>query len=300
MRETPTQQDQRSRNKRDEIDILGYLAIVRKRALLISILSITGLVLSLTYSYSLADRYKAKAVISPVKEGGASTGISVLVQQIESVPGMSLSSPSSSGEILALLNSNMLRKKTIEQFDLLPVIFGARWDSEKNDWEAGKEKPSVHEGLRALERAISVKHSPKDNTITITSESASPAGAAAVIEKLLQVLNTHLSSEARRVAESNRDYLEGQLKYTADPLIRQNIYGLIAQQIESSMMAGVMENFAFKVIDPPEAPDMKSSPKRHIIIAAGFGLSLSAGVLLAFGLEFFEARRYRRKSFEKN
>lgn len=276
----------------DEIDIDRYFSILRKRALLISVLAITGLILAYAGSLLLEDRFLAKAVISPVKEGGgAPAGLSVLVQQLESVPGMSLSSPSSAPEILALLNSNMLRKKVIEQYDLLPVIFSERWDSEKKNWAELEAKPTLHDALRALERLMSVRHSPKDNTITISLESANPVDAAQMLDKLLSVLNTHLSNEARRIADANRRYLEGQLKYTSDPLIRQNIYTLIAQQLESAMMAGVMENFAFKIIDPPEAPDRKSSPRRGLITLAGFAGAFSAGVLLAFVLEYLKARR---------
>ena len=119
-----------------------------------------------------------------------------------------------------------------------------------------------------------------------------------LLDKLLGILNAHLSDEARRIAQSNKNYLESQLKYTADPLIRQNIYALIAQQIESSMMAGVMENFAFKVIDPPEAPDRRSSPRRQFIAAAGFAISLSVAIIIAFALDFFEVRRARENTFE--
>ena len=299
MQDAPFFHDPREQSGRDEINILRYLSILRKRALLITVLSIAGLALALALSLLLEDRYQAKAVISPVKEGGgASNGFAVLVQQLESVPGMSLSSPSSSTEILALLNSNMLRKKTILKFDLLPVIFSKRWDREKKDWAAGKDKPSVHDGLRALEKILSIRHSPKDNTITITSELENPRDAAMLLDKLLEILNTHLSDEARRIAQSNKNYLEGQLKYTADPLIRQNIYALIAQQIEASMMAGVMENFAFKVIDPPEAPDQRSSPRRRFIAASGFAASLSVAIILAFVLDFFETRRARLNTFE--
>src|SRR3972149_1877590 len=148
----------------------------------------------------------------------------------------------------------MLRKKVIERYDLLPVIFSERWDSEKKNWAEQEAKPTLHDALRALERLMSVRHSPKDNTITITLESTNPRDAAQMLDKLLSVLNPHLSNEARRIADANRRYLEGQLKYTSDPLIRQNIYTLIAQQLESAMMAGVMENFAFKVIDPAKGP----------------------------------------------
>ena len=297
MQDAPFYQDPQRQSGRDEIDILRYFSILRKRALLILILSLTGLALALGLSYLLEDKYQAKAVISPVKEGsGASGGVAVLVQQLESVPGMSLSTPSSSTEILALLNSNMLRKKTIEKYDLLPVIFSRRWDKEKKDWAQGKKRPSVHDGLRSLEKILSIRHSPKDNTIT--SELENPLDAAMLLDKLLGILNAHLSDEARRIAQSNKNYLESQLKYTADPLIRQNIYALIAQQIESSMMAGVMENFAFKVIDPPEAPDRRSSPRRQFIAAAGFAISLSVAIILAVALDFFEVRRARENTFE--
>lgn len=276
----------------DEIDIVYYLRILRKRALLISVLSIAGLVLAFAGSLLLKDRFLAKAVISPVKESGgpaAGAGLAILFQQLDSVPGMSLSAPSSATEILALLNSNALRKKAIETYGLMPVIFSDRWDREKKDWADGVEKPTIHDGLRSLERMMSVRHSPKDNTITITIESAAPQGSAGTLDRLLLVLNAHLSYEARRIADSNRRYLEGQLKYASDPLIRQNIYALIAQQIESSMMAGAMENFAFKVIDPPEAPDRSFSPKRHLIVFAGFAGFLAVGIILAFVLEYFKA-----------
>lgn len=297
MQKVPFQPGPGSRQRRDEVNILFYLSLLRRRALLIFLLSIAGVALAVAWSYLLEDRYIAKAVISPVKEGGgASSGVAVLVQQIESVPGISLSSASSSSEILALLNSNMLRKKTIERFDLLPVLFPDRWDAAEKNWADAKTRPSVHGGLRVIEKIITVKHSTRDNTITITVELASARDAAMLIENMLEVLNTHLSSEAKRIAESNRRYLEGQLNNTADPLIRQNIYALIAQQIESAMMAGVMENFAFKVIDPPDAPDRKSSPRRHIIIAAGFVISLATGVALSFVLEFFKARREKNFS----
>jgi uncharacterized protein involved in exopolysaccharide biosynthesis len=289
-----TSQCQGQYREPDEVDIIDYLSILRRRARLISALSLAGLVLAFAFSLLLEDRFKAKAVISPVKEGGGPpVGLSLLVQQLESVPSMSLTSPSSAPEILALLNSNNLRKKLIERHGLLKVIFSDRWDNEKKSWATGARVPTFHDGLRALERSMSVKNSTKDNTITITMESSTPEDAASMLSSLLTVLNEHLSEEAKRVADSNRRYLESQLKNTTDPLIRQNIYALIAQQIESSMMAGVMENFAFKVIDPPDAPDRKSSPKRHIIALAGLSASMAGGTLLAFVLEFFRSRRSR-------
>lgn len=279
---------------RGEIDLLHYILILRRRAALIAVMGLMGLAAALGASFLMVDTFQAKAVISPVKESGAPPGLSAIVQQLESVPGVPFSSPSSATEIIALLNSGMLRKKAIEAYNLMPVVLPERWDLEKKTWK--DKQPTPHEALRALEKSLSIRHSLKDNTITITFDNRRPGDAAIFIEKLLLTLNTHLSGEARRVAESNRRYLEGQLTRTSDPLIRQNIYSLIAQQIESSMMAGVMENFAFKVIDPPEIPDQRVAPRRKLMSITGFVAALFAGVLLSFVLEFMEARRFMNKT----
>jgi len=72
-----------------------------------------------------------------------------------------------------------------------------------------------------------------------------------------------MSSEAKRVALVNREYLEKQLLETNDPIVQQKIYNLIADKIETVMMAEVKESFAFKVLDPPMTPDKKANPKER-------------------------------------
>lgn len=89
----------------------------------------------------------------------------------------------------------------------------------------------------------------------------------------------------------NKKHLEDQLAKTADPIIRQKIYTLLSLQVETSLMSEVKENFAFKVIDPPRAPDKKIKPKRGKIVALSFVLSISIGMMLAFVLDFIGKKR---------
>jgi uncharacterized protein involved in exopolysaccharide biosynthesis len=63
---------------------------------------------------------------------------------------------------------------------------------------------------------------------------------------------------------------------------------MIAQQIETGMMAEVKENFAFKVIDPPLAPDETIKPKRVKIVLLSMVMSLFIGLCLAYFLEYLE------------
>ena len=112
---------------------------------------------------------------------------------------------------------------------------------------------------------------------------------------MLTELTNYMSSEAKRVAETNRKYLETLIDKNADPLIRQKIYSLIAKQIEISMMAEVKENFAFKVIDPPKVPDMRIKPKRTKMVLLAFITSLFAGIFIAFFMEYVENVKARER-----
>nr|HPH55521.1 GNVR domain-containing protein [Smithella sp.] len=90
------------------------------------------------------------------------------------------------------------------------------------------------------------------------------------------------------VAAINKKYLEEQLVLNTDPLIDQKIYTMIAQQLETSMMAEVKENFSFKVIDPPFVPDRKIKPKRAQMVMLSFVVALFLAVFIVFFLEYLE------------
>jgi len=75
-------------------------------------------------------------------------------------------------------------------------------------------------------------------------------------------------------------------------IIRQKIYNLIAQQIETSMMSEMKENFAFTMIDSPREPDRKVFPDRKKIVKIGSLISLFTGISFGFLVEY----RGRRKS----
>lgn len=125
-------------------------------------------------------------------------------------------------------------------------------------------------------------------TINIAAQFDDPVIAANLVQYFIAALNDHMSKEARRVAALNKKYLEEQLLQNSDPLIKQKIYTMIAQQVETAMMAEVKENFSFKVIDPPMVPDKKIKPKRAQMVVLSFVVSLFLAVFVVFALEYLE------------
>ncbi len=230
---------------------------------------------------------------------------------------------SSSSEIITLLKSNILREKIITQYNLLPVLFSDQWDENTKKWKKRTSYnplalmsslicliepvdnkcfkktegvPDIWDGLRKLDDIVKINNNVKDKTIIIVVEFDDPVMAANIASYFLAVLNDHMSSEAKRVALTNRKYLEQQLDQTADPFIKQKVYNLIAQQIETSMMAEVKENFAFKVIDPPKAPDRKMKPNRTEMVLISLLASLLIGIAIAFFLGYWEKMKDQDRS----
>ncbi|OGP15950.1 MAG: hypothetical protein A2054_09290 [Deltaproteobacteria bacterium GWA2_55_10] len=294
----------------EEFNISGHIRTLWKWKFLTIALVAVSTFSTAFYSLFIDDLYESSAVITPISgKDAAQGGLSVLSSQLAGISGISLPGGSSASEIYNLLKSNVLREKVIRDYDLLPVLFSERWDPERKEWKKpGPEpmsavlrqgilsvnpglkkkspaEPGVWDGIRALDKAVKVGRNVKDGTVTVSAEFKDPEIAAGLIEYHLRALTDHMSNEAQRVAKTNRKYLEGQLNTTADPFIRQKLYSMIAQQMEVAMLSEVKENFAFKVVDPPRAPDRKSKPDRGRMVRMSFSASLLSGLFLSFFLE---------------
>jgi len=270
----------------DEINLLDYFNVLKKRKNLILIIIAVSVGITIIYSLLATKIYKARAVIMPSTQRNEQSNMSVIAMQF----GISTPSTSNISEIVSLLSSNILMEKVIKRYNLLPVFF----DNKESNEVLYPDK--IWDGIRFLKDIYKVKYNQKDSTIELSAEFKDPVIAANILNYILTELTDYMSSEAKRVAETNKKYLESQLDKTSDPFIKTKIYNLIAQQIEQAMMAEVRENFAFKVIDPPKAPDKRTKPKRMLMIMMSFVTSLFIGLVAAFFKEYIENARSTIKS----
>jgi uncharacterized protein involved in exopolysaccharide biosynthesis len=275
----------------DEINLLDYVrVIVRNKMLICAIIGIV-VIATIIVSFVMTTVYEAKAVIAPATKSSDSSGASILAAQF----GISAPASSSMSEIVNLLKSNVLKEEVIKKHNLLPVFF------QEKSLRGKSEGQKIWKGIRYLQEALKVSPNQKDNSIQVSMQFRDPKIAADIVNYTLLELTDHMSNEARRVADTNKKYLESQIEKTADPFIKTKIYSLIAQQIETAMMAEVKENFAFKILDPPRVPDMKTKPKRTQMATIAFVISLFLGVFIAFGKEYWRNHREEMKSLaDKN
>jgi uncharacterized protein involved in exopolysaccharide biosynthesis len=305
----------------DEIKLLDLVRVLLKHTKFIIRFVFICVALTVVISLIMTNIYEAKAVIMPVSQQGSNaggSGLSAIAQQISGGMGISMPPSSSGQEVVGLLKSYVLRETIITKYKLLPVLFYDQWNEKKQEWKkeiriidipkkilgffkgvfTSKPKglparedgvPTVWDGLRLFDDIIIITDDlAKSNTITIAVDWEDPAIAAKIVEYFLTTLMDYMSAEAKRVAIVNQKSIEQEIIRTADPMIKQNLYTMIAQQIQTSMMAEAKENFAFKIIDPPKVPDLKYKPKRALMAIIAFIAALFLSVFIAFMKEYIE------------
>jgi len=262
----------------DEINLLDYLNVLKKHKKIIIIIVAISVLTTGIVSLLMTKIYEAKTVIVPATQQNSSPGMSALVAQFGISP---LLPANNAAETVNLLKSKILMGKIIKNHDLLPVLL------EKNP-KGKTENEKTWMGIRALMGITTVGYKQKDNVIELSVQFKDPKIAADIVNYYLTELTEHMSSETKRVALTNKKYLESELNATSDPFIKARIYNLIAQQIETAMMAEAKENFAFKVLDPPKVPDKRIKPKRRQMVMMSFAVSLFLGIFIAFFREHLE------------
>jgi uncharacterized protein involved in exopolysaccharide biosynthesis len=268
----------------DEINLLDYVKVILKhKRLIIWIVGVT-VVLTAAISLIMTPIYRSAAVILPIASQGERLGASSIAAQF----GFAVPEQPNKSEIVGLLNSNILRERVLKKYKLLPVLLG------ENSIQGKTEGEKLWMGLRYLEGTLKVNPKQKEGTIEVSMGFKDPKVASDIVNHMLGEITDYMSSETRRVAETNQKYLELQIDKTADPFIKTKIYALIAQQIETSAMAEAKENFAFKIIDPPKVPDKRIKPKRRQMVIIAFVVSLFLGIFAAFGKEYFDKQKKGR------
>ncbi len=270
----------------DEINLADYINVLKKHYRLIAIVVAVTVLATGIISFNSPKIYQATAAIMSASSAGQQSSASAIAMQF----GISTAPSSNVSEIKRLLESNILMERVIKRYNLLPVFFKK---------EALKEMPEaskIWNGIRYLKGIYKVNYNQKEGIIELSAEFKDPKIAADIITFVLTELTDYMSSEAKRVAETNKAYLESLIDKNTDPLIGQKIYYLIARQIETAMMAEVKENFAFKILDPPKVPDRKIRPKVRQNIMLAFVTSLFGAVFLAFFIEYFQRQKERERN----
>jgi len=283
------------RSEDDSLGVAKILASISRSWRLLLIAAMLGAVAAVAYSFTVPKTYRSKMVLAPVnsEEGVGSVGsLSGELGGIAAMAGVDVTGDAARREqSFATLTSDGFARDFILHENLMPVLFAKQWDARAGRWLPGNRPPTLEAGVRKFNHSVVfAKRDRNTGLVTVTVEWYSPEVAANWASRMLELVNSRLRAEATSNAERSIDYLNNQLTKSNTVELHQAISRLIEQQVNRAMVASVQRDYAFRIIDPPVAADVRFGPQR-LLYALGGAL---AAVVLA-SIYIYAYRGYRRK-----
>jgi uncharacterized protein involved in exopolysaccharide biosynthesis len=129
---------------------------------------------------------------------------------------------------------------------------------------------------------LSVGQDKKTGFVTVAIEHYSPVVAKQWVDWLIADLNASIMRQDVAEAEQAIQYLNKQIENTSLAELQNVFFRLIEEQTKTVMLAKVTDEYLLKTLDPAVAPEMRSSPKRTLIVilSALLGSFLAVAVAL--------------------
>jgi uncharacterized protein involved in exopolysaccharide biosynthesis len=276
-----------------ELRLSELINLLRRRKWLI-----TGFAVGLTALAGIAGvllpkHYKAVIVISPVTQspgaGGALGGIGSMLSSfgggLASLAGLASGSDTKRAESLAVLQSEALTEKYIQQNDLLPILFPKDWDAQNKRWRGADPAalPTLWKGNEFFKKNVrTVLTDPKRGLVTMTIGWTDAHVAAKWANDLVAITNDYLRKKAIDESERNIAFLNEQAAKTDVVTVKQAIYSILQSEINKEMLARGNDEYAFKILDPAIAPERPSTPPAVVLMLGALVGSLGLSVMIGF------------------
>ena len=250
-------------------------------------MTILGLVLGFTAAMIKGPRYVAEAVIAPKESESQKTpNLSALgaLGGLAAVQ-LGLGGNASLEKIELIVNSREFNASFIEKNGFLPVIYryqwpkayAREWDASAKDWKPTFVKPKRLD-MGAFLKGAFIKATTKNNTMTLTATSRDSTFSEQLLTQYLAYLGDYIKTNVQTDAKQNVDYLNTQLETAVDPLLREKIQGLMANEVEKAML---VSKEAFTIVDSVYR-SKKFKEKKIFPLVFGFGFLFTTTLVLVF------------------
>jgi uncharacterized protein involved in exopolysaccharide biosynthesis len=275
-----------------ELRLAELINVLRRRKVLVIGFAVALTALAGIAGVLLPKHYKAVIVISPVTQtsgsGGQLSGVGSVLSSfgggLASLAGLA-GNDTKRAESLAVLQSEALTEKYIQQNDLLPALFKKDWDAQNKRWRDTnpEHQPTPWKGNEFFKKNVrTIFTDPKTSLVTLTISWTDAHVAAKWANDLVAMTNDYLRKKAIDESERNIGFLNEQAAKTDVVTVKTAIYAILQSEINKEMLARGNDEYAFKILDPAVAPERPSTPPPPILMAGALVGSLGLSVMIAF------------------
>jgi uncharacterized protein involved in exopolysaccharide biosynthesis len=253
-------------------------------------IALLGITLTITAaaaigSYLTPVKYDATVLLMPVTDmdapergGGGAAGAAL--GGLASLAGLSAGGNTLKLEALAMLESEVLTDRFIQENNLLPVLYRERWDAANGRWKSGQVVPTLWKANRFFRGIRTVVDNPRTGLVQMTIRWRDARQAASWANDLVAMTNEYLRKRAVDEAERNIAFLQDQQTRSNIVAVQQAIASLTEAQLKKVMLAQTRDQYALKVLDPATVPERQSIPRPLLWTVSAFFGGLFLAVLL--------------------
>ena len=287
----------------EDLSLYGLFSLFIKNWLTLCISGFSLALIALVWSLTLPNMYTAKTVLMSIEEDASKLdGMSGNLGGLASLAGLSIGEKGDKNSKLAieLLKSREFIAKFIDKYDLLiPIMAAESWDlasdtliinpdiydESAKKWvrttiAPRKPEPSLLEAYEQFITLLEVEEVPKSNFVNVSIKFYSPYLAAEWTRNIVNMLNEEIRGYDKEEAEQSIEYLKKIATESNIADLRKVFSKLMEEQLKSKMLAEIRKDYVFKVVDSAFAPELKSEPKRAIIVIIGGFLGGIIGLII--------------------
>jgi uncharacterized protein involved in exopolysaccharide biosynthesis len=269
-------------DKLDMVALIGLLTTYWRTVLVSTV--IFGIA-ALAYAFLATPIFRAEITVTVVKDRGGEeggSGLSGQISDIANLAGVNIGENSDEDAYKAVLNSRHLIQVFIERYGVLPIL------------AQGKPKaPSLWNGVAFFhDNVLIIKDDTRKSVTIIAINWTDPVVAARWANDFVALANELIRTKALDQSKRNVEYLKEQTANTTAIEVQQALFSLVESETKKLMLANERIEYAFAVADPAVAPEIRSSPKRTLVLLAGLALGLFVGFSIAFVRARLAVRRH--------
>lgn len=257
-----------------EFDVFELLGVAWSYKYLILAGAVVGAAITTFLALTATPLFRAEAVVAEVREGGMSKASSLAGQLggLASLAGVNLNVGGAGREAQAVLASRRLVEEFIRRQQLLPQLF-----------PGSANTPTLWLGVQEFRKNVLVVHEDKIKGLTtISVDWTDGATAARWANGLVALANDLLRAHDIDESKRNLAYLNEQITATDTVEVRRLMYNMIENETKTLMLANGRLEYAFTIVDPAVAPEIRISPKRTLMVLTGLVLGAVLGTIAAF------------------
>ena len=299
--------------KQFENDLVNFKALLNEfynKKLYIASASFTFFIIFCLYSISLPNIYASKSTLVPVERDSSNNSALQNYSGLASLAGISIPENISSKSIEAtekLQSFEFFSENFLPNIFLPNLVAVSKWDSETNtiiynskiyNYEKGlwtrkvkfpyKSTPSEQEAYEYFKEIFSLSKDADTGFIDLEIKHPSPFISKNWNNLIIAEINREYRESDKVLASSSIEYLLDQISSTTYSEIKEVLSQLIQNETQKLMLVEINEEYVFKILDSPIAPEEKSSPSR--IMISILGLFLGFFISCAFFLLRFITR----------